>query len=65
MKPPKLPEKRVVFVLGPACLLKVWVVASKHIQVGAVGNTAVSTPGGGYTVSCGRVKTDRRFEFLM
>lgn len=56
MKPPKLPEKRVVFILWPSCLLKVWVVASKYIQVGAVCNTAVSTAGRRYTVSCWRNK---------
>lgn len=57
MKPPELPEKRVVFVVGPACLLKVWVVASKHVQVGAVCNTAMSTAGGRHTVSWGTGKT--------
>lgn len=65
MKPPKLSEKRVVFIFWSASLLKVWVVSSKHIQVGAVSNTAVSTSGRGHTVSCGTFNIHRIFESLM
>lgn len=64
MKPPKLPEKRVIFIFRPACLLKVWVVATKHIQVGAVCHTAVSAPGGGYAVSCGRNEAGFEHKFI-
>lgn len=64
MKAPKLPKKRVVFILWAACLLKVWVVASEHVEVGAVCNTAMSAPGRGYAVSCGTFITHRITESL-
>lgn len=60
MIPPELPEQRVVFVLWAACLIKVWVVASKHIQVGAVCYTAVSTAGRRNAVSCGGRRSCRQ-----
>lgn len=51
MKAPELSEERVVLVLRSARLLKVWVVAAEHVEIAAVGNTAVSTSSRGNTVS--------------
>lgn len=65
MKAPKLSEKRVVFIFWSACLLKVWVVSPKHIQVGAVSNTAVSASRRGHAVSCGTFSAHKIFESLM
>ena len=51
MEPPQLPEQWVVLILRAPGVIKVWVIASEHIQVGVVCYTAVSAAGRGGTMS--------------
>jgi hypothetical protein len=51
MIPPKLPEERVVFVIRPSRFIIVWVIPSKHIEIGIVCHTTVSTAGWGRSVA--------------
>jgi hypothetical protein len=53
VEPPQLPEQRVVLVLRAPGVIKVWVVASEHIEVGVVCYTAVSAAGRGGIMSWG------------
>lgn len=65
MEPPKFPKKRVVFVFCPTSLLKVWVVASKHIKIGAVSNAAMSTAGWGDTMAWRTFRTQKKVKLNM
>lgn len=43
MIPPKLPEERIVFIIWPSRFIIIWVITSKHIEVGIICHTTMST----------------------
>lgn len=53
---PELPEERVVFILWPAGLVVVGIVASEHVQVGVICHATMAASCWGRSMAYGKEK---------
>jgi hypothetical protein len=51
MIPPELPEEGIIFIIRPSRFIIVWVITSKHIEIGIICHTTMSTACWGRSVA--------------